>query len=99
MMTSDAAPQPTSWRDVYTLVQDVEARLVKRMDEIATATNTTATDHEVRIRVLERTDDKASVRNQTVLASLGGIKSILLVGFGAMGFMVALANFIGIIAH
>lgn len=97
-MTNPSA-SPSSWRDVYTLVQDVEVRLTKRMDEIADTAKTASTDHEVRIRVLEATDARASVRNQTVIAGISGVRGVLLVGFSLMGALVAVANLVAIITR
>lgn len=97
-MAHPSPASPSSWRDVYTLVQDVEQRLTKRMDEIAGTAGTVANDHEVRIRVLERTDDRSAVRNQTVIAGISGVRAVLLVGFAMMGALVAAANLLAILA-
>lgn len=77
---------PTSWRDVYTLVQDVEERISKRMDDIAATAGTVANDHEVRIRVLERTDDVASARTKTIVStvSLGRSTLLTIMSIGSM---------------
>lgn len=52
-MSNNTAHQPTSWRDVYQLVQDVEARLTSRLDSIGIAQDRRNNDHELRIRKLE----------------------------------------------
>lgn len=56
-MTTEMPPsngdRPTSWRDVYTLVQDVEKRLTDRIDEAVASTRQVTTDHENRIRTVE----------------------------------------------
>ena len=59
MLSPDTPPSahtPASWRDVYTLVEGMEQRLLARMDEIADGQQKIADDHEVRLRVLEHSD-------------------------------------------
>lgn len=91
--TSATQPQPTSWRDVYTLVQDVETRLTNRMDAIAKTANQVANDHEVRIRVLEKTDYTAEVRVKTVsnTLSLGRSTLLTIMSVGSMAVAVLTA--------
>lgn len=90
---SAAQPQPTSWRDVYTLVQDVEARLTNRMDAIAKTASQVANDHEVRIRVLEKTDHTAEVRVKTVsnTLSLGRSTLLTIMSVGSMAVAIITA--------
>ena len=59
-MTTPANGNPTSWRDVYSLVQDVEKRLTDRMGDIAEAAKAASSDHEIRLRVLEKADSTRS---------------------------------------
>lgn len=68
------------------------------MDDIALSASTTTADHEVRIRVLEREDARTATRNSTVIAGFSNARGILLIGFAAMGALVALANFLNILA-
>lgn len=86
-MSTPAPGGPTSWRDVYTLIQDVEGRLAKRMDEIAHTAHTTGSDHEIRLRVLEKSDssrDGGDRRAGTVeQVARGWIGVILSIGAGA----------------
>ncbi len=51
--TNSNGDRPTSWRDVYSLVQDVEQRLTDRIDDAAMAARVSVSDHETRIRTLE----------------------------------------------
>ena len=62
---ADTNPGPSSWRDVYQLVQDVEERLTAkvdavetrlqaRLDEQAVERRAVSADFEVRLRVVER---------------------------------------------
>jgi len=58
MEAEDEAPgpmtgHPTSWRDVYSLVQDVEERLTKRMDAASIERRVIMADHESRLRAIE----------------------------------------------
>lgn len=87
-----SATNPTSWRDVYTLVQDVETRLSKRMDDIADTAKNAVTDHEVRIRVLEKTDGDAAVRNKTVSNTLSLGRSTLLTIMSIGSMVVAIVS-------
>ncbi len=89
------APQsPSSWRDVYTLVQDVEGRLSKRMDDIAETAKTATTDHEVRIRVLEATDQRAVTRNRTITSTVNIGRTTLLLIISIGSGVLALAAFL-----
>lgn len=53
----DSTPQPTgsptSWRDVYSLVQDSERRLTQTITDGFTRQAAVSTDHEVRLRAAE----------------------------------------------
>lgn len=77
-MHAPAPQSPSSWRDVYTLVQDVEQRLTRRMDEIADTAKNAVTDHEIRIRVLERTDLQSEQRNKAIVTGISIGRSTLL---------------------
>lgn len=58
MTTGDTPPAnggPTSWRDVYSLVQDVEKRLTDRIDDGISTVRFGQADHETRIRLMEAT--------------------------------------------
>lgn len=44
---------PTSWRDVYALVQDSERRLTQTITEGFQRTASVSADHEVRLRLVE----------------------------------------------
>lgn len=85
---------PSSWRDVYTLVQDVESRLTKRMDEIASTASVAVQDHEVRIRVLERTDFTSEVRTKTVANTLSLGRSTLLTIMSVGSMVVAVVSLV-----
>jgi hypothetical protein len=56
-MQDSVSPQPngpTSWRDVYALVQDSERRLTQTIVDGFKRTNDVTADHEVRLRVIEQ---------------------------------------------
>lgn len=50
---TNGAPQPSSWRDVYQLVQDVEVRLTGRINDVGQLASHVGQDHEVRLRSIE----------------------------------------------
>lgn len=52
-MPSPTPGGPTSWRDVYSLVQDSERRLTQTIQDGFKRTGDVTADHEVRLRVIE----------------------------------------------
>lgn len=54
-------PGPTSWRDVYNLVQDVEKRLTDRIDDANKVARDSAIDHEGRLRTMESVGTPVSI--------------------------------------
>lgn len=87
-----ASPSPTSWKDVYTLVQDVEKRLTTRMDDIASAAKQTTADHEVRIRVLEKTTNSTSGRDAAGMTIASGAQRLTAVAIAAVAVVIALVK-------
>ena len=80
MSDEPMAPQntPTSWRDVYQLVQDSEKRLTQTITDGFQRQSAISQDHEVRIRVLEASDQRDSASNRTVTQVFGVGRSTLL---------------------
>ena len=72
---------PTSWRDVYQLVQDAEKRLTVRIEDGFSSQGIVAADHEVRIRTLETSstqDDARSTIMRTFVLALMSIGSMVI---------------------
>ena len=71
MSDEPMAPQntPTSWRDVYQLVQDSEKRLTQTITDGFQRQSAISQDHEVRIRVLEASDQRDSASNRNANAN------------------------------
>ena len=85
-----ASPSPTSWRDVYTLIQDVEERLTKRMDAAATERRATSTDVEVRLRVLEAARLTNAQADSTAKNVVSVARSTAVVFISAMAAVISL---------
>lgn len=81
---------PTSWRDVYQLVQDSERRLTQTITDGFQRQSAISQDHEVRIRVLEASDQRDSASNRTVGAVIGVGRSTLLTILSAASMVIAL---------
>lgn len=67
--TPPSNDRPTSWRDVYTLVQDVEKRLADRLDDAVSSTRQVTTDHENRLRQVELASPVAQATATSVAAN------------------------------
>lgn len=89
MSDQPTATTPTSWRDTYQLVQDVEGRLMHRMDEIAGTQQVVAQDHEVRLRVLERTSGADTAASAAVVSTISVGKTLLLAALSIASLIVA----------
>jgi hypothetical protein len=83
---------PTSWRDVYQLVQDSEKRMTAIINEGFARASGISADHEVRIRVLEKTD-----QNQAGgVAVIGAGRALLITIISVGSFILAAAS---LVAH
>jgi len=71
-----SSASPTSWRDVYTLVQAVEERLTNRMDSAAIERRAIMTDHEGRLRAVEISGAAASTLALAVTVQDGRLKAV-----------------------
>jgi hypothetical protein len=70
---------PTSWRDVYQLVQDSEKRLTATITDGFQRQSAVSQDHEVRLRVLEASDQRDSASNRAVTQVFGAGRATLIV--------------------
>lgn len=73
---------PTSWRDVYALVQDAEKRLTVSITEGFARQTSVNADHEVRLRLLEAND----LKQRGGIAALGAGRALLvtIISIGAL---------------
>lgn len=82
-MADDAPNQqssaPTSWRDVYQLVQDSEKRLTATITDGFQRQSAVSQDHEVRLRVLEASDQRDAASNRAVTQVFGAGRATLIV--------------------
>lgn len=85
---------PTSWRDVYQLVQDAEQRLTLQLTAGFTRQSGVSADHEVRIRVLEASEHKDAAANKTAATAIGVGRSVLVILLSVGSLVVALASLI-----
>jgi len=84
---------PSSWRDVYSLVQDVERRLTDRIDTASGAALLSQRDHEGRIRALESQNfgERERRAGQVSLLTNGHrvLAALIIVSNAALGIWVA----------
>ena len=85
---------PTSWRDVYQLVADAEKRLTRQITDGFGAQQKVSADHEVRLRVLEATDQKQSGQVSGGVAVFGAGRQILLTIGTIVSIVIAIAGFL-----
>ena len=85
---------PTSWRDVYQLVQDSEKRLTTTITDGFTRQQAVSQDHEVRIRVLEANDQRDGATNRAAAAAIGVTRSTVLAAISILSLIVAVTSVI-----
>ncbi len=81
---------PTSWRDVYQLVQDMEERLTKRMDSASADLRTITTDVEVRLRVLEQFKQRNLQSDETTKSAISSTQKVIVTVVLLGNFSIAL---------
>jgi len=80
---------PTSWRDVYTLIQDVEERLTKRMDAASVERRAVGTDVEVRLRVLEKAQFMNQQSDSTSKNAVSAFRGVAVVGIAVFSALLS----------
>ena len=81
---------PTTWRDVYRLVQDAEVRLTTQINDGFSRQSLVSADHEKRLRVVEATDQKQSGG----IAALSAGRALLLTIVSVGSLFIAIASFV-----
>lgn len=87
MTAGENGSGPSSWRDVYQLVQDVEGRLGGLISSAETRISTVTFDHETRLRALEGDSQRgkgARILAKGALAAFGVISGAI----GALGGLI-----------
>ncbi len=100
---------PLSWRDVYTAVRDSEDRVVKAIgDAVAPVwdaskdhdrrlremeNNNAGADHELRLRLVEKSVDKFFYRESGIMSTLGAGKTLLLFLVAVLSPFITIALF------
>ena len=83
---------PTSWRDVYALVQDSERRLTATITAGFNRQAAVSQDHEVRIRVLEASDQRDGATNKSTVAAISVTRAIILGVVSVLSLVVAITS-------
>lgn len=81
---------PTSWRDVYALVQDSEKRLTATITDGFARQAQVSQDHEVRIRVLEANDQRDGATNRTTVTAISVSRQVFIALLAAGSLLVSL---------
>lgn len=91
---TSTSSSPTSWRDVYALVQDSEKRLTAVMADGFNRQAIVSSDHEVRIRVLEGSDQRNMQSDATTKATIGRAQQVIVAFVLVANFTVAALAFL-----
>lgn len=80
--------RPVTWRDTYTLVMEMEGRVLSAIGELKADVRRVTDDHEARLRHLEVTNTSSEGKNEGAALVLTAGKAAVLFVLAMIGFLI-----------